>query len=297
MNYSFNENILDLIDETKKYLDQLDPNSNIILEGNEKSFFKNDLNIICKKLRDLPEKQNVIENKNIYIQKVNKKSIDREKPMLEKPALPTTNTTSKSTKKAALIKKQITTKQSNTNIPKAEFTILEKPQKNEHNIGEIKKIINEVYPSYKLHENIPSDKKARQIAQSWKLKKHATDITILTFRETPQQLLFLKNLTVAIDIVSLPSKIISAKEIEKENGWNIFLSQEDLKLVIACDYSILGLPNLVKHYKEMPETKQHFLQDIPLFMLPDISLYLKEPLLKKSLWASLIKKIQLLTEQ
>jgi hypothetical protein len=80
-------------------------------------------------------------------------------------------------------------------------------------------------------------------------------------------------------------------EIEKENGWNLFLSQENLKLVIACDHSIWALTNLIKYYKEIPLNKEHFLQKTPLFMLPDISIYFKEPLLKKSLWSSLSNKI------
>ena len=128
-------------------------------------------------------------------------------------------------------------------------------------------------------------------------QKNAADVTILSFRESPQQLLFLKNLTQALDILYIPTKIISAIEIEKENQWSFFLSQEELKLIIASDYSIWGLPNLIKYYKEIPVKHKHFLQDTPLFLLPDLSLYLKEPLLKKSLWASLKQKIYSLEDE
>jgi hypothetical protein len=175
----------------------------------------------------------------------------------------------------------------------SDFITLEKPTKTEISFEKIKNILEETAPTYPLIWQIPSDEKAKQISIGYQLKKKAAEVTILSYKESPQGLLFLKNLALAIETCFLPAKVVSALEIEEENGWEILLSEEDLKLVIAGDYSIWELPRLMPFYKEIPNKNEHFLQQTPLFMLPDISLYLKEPLLKKSLFAALRKKISL----
>lgn len=293
MTITNDENFLDLISETKKYLSQLNPNENITLEENEKAFFQDDINKMSSKLRGKsppppPSQPPVQRNTFNRSTTTNNMNIKRNVP-LQRPQSHTPN----AKKPSPQIKQVPKDKNEKPAVPE-KFITLEKPKTIEHNYNEIKKVINDTYPKYRLFEAIPTDKKAKQIANSWKLKKHATDITILVSKETPQQKLFLRNLTAAINTICLPSKIISAIDIEKENQWNVFLSQEDLKLVIACDCSIWSLPNLMKHHKEEPTTHVHFLKDIPLFLLPDISLYLKDPLLKKSLWASLLEKIDFL---
>jgi hypothetical protein len=47
----------------------------------------------------------------------------------------------------------------------------------------------------------------------------------------------------------------------------------------------------VQFYKEIPSQGIRTLGKIPLFLLPDLSLYLKDPLLKRSLWKALCQKI------
>ena len=336
MSLNFGENFLDLISDTKKYFRQLDPNSIISLEEKEKLFFINEINIVKPKSRNNTSRSNASRSntsknntpKPLPSQNQTSKSLASNNQTLEKqPKNALEDNISEKNihplSKQSLIKRPATKKpisslppispimpikikpqliSNKQNISKqkshiSDFTILEKPKRNELNLSDVKKIIKEIYPDYHLFDQIPTDKKAKQIAQSWKLKKHAADISILSFRESPQQLLFLKNLTLALDTLYLPTKIISAIEIEKENQWNVFFLQDDLKLIIACDYSIWGLPNLIKHYKEISANQEHFLQNIPLFMLPDISIYLKEPLLKKSLWTSLRQKIHFLVDK
>jgi len=60
-----------------------------------------------------------------------------------------------------------------------------------------------------------------------------------------------------------------------------------LKLIIVCDYTLWQLPNLMQFYKETPAQKTRQLGEKSLFLLPDLSLYLKDPLLKRSLWKAL----------
>ena len=59
--------------------------------------------------------------------------------------------------------------------------------------------------------------------------------------------------------------------------------------MIACDYTVWQLHDLFRYYKENPEKQIRTLKEIPLFLLPDLTLYLKDPLLKRSLWKAIWK--------
>jgi hypothetical protein len=69
------------------------------------------------------------------------------------------------------------------------------------------------------------------------------------------------------------------------------LTSSELKLVIICDHTLWQLQNLRHFYKETPAQNYRQLGDKHLLMLPDLSLYLKDPLLKRSLWKALCQTI------
>ncbi len=137
---------------------------------------------------------------------------------------------------------------------------------------------------------IPSDYEAKRISQSYLYKNKAEKITVIFSQETPKEKLFLENLAKALDKL-LPCKIISIGDLEKRDEWEAFLSNSHLQLLIGCDFSIHEQKNLMKHYKEFPSRSETFLGTVPLFMLPNLSLYFKEPLLKRSLWKALCQKL------
>jgi hypothetical protein len=104
--------------------------------------------------------------------------------------------------------------------------------------------------------------------------------------------LLLENITKALDTFFFPTRLLQTDVMEKNNEWEAFLSAPNLKLIIACDFSIWEQKNLMKHYKEFPSRSETFLGNVPLFTLPNLSLYLKDPLLKRSLWKALCQKIR-----
>lgn len=279
---SLQDNVLSLIKDTVKYLDYL----TLDLSQSSLSLFNNEPeNLILKKTIIPPQHLptlNLPPKKNLPPLKGKETVAPAPTPALSSTPIQTKNT-------LPLL----------LDTPKELdcFTVLEKPSKQDFSFCEIKKMVLEIAPNLSISDVIPSDAKATQISNAWKIKRHAAEISILSFGENPQQILFLKNLATALDILSLPTKVILATDIEKENRWEDFFLQATLRLVIACDYSIWSLPNLIKYYKEIPSTQQHFLHNTPLFMLPDISLYFKDPLLKKSLWAALKTKIQILLDK
>lgn len=159
------------------------------------------------------------------------------------------------------------------------------------NFSTLKSLFNRLAPQITIMNEIPSDAEAKKIASRWKTKNQVAPISILYLSEPGPQKELLAALSKAIDIYFGPARLISAESIEKEKQWEAFLSSGDLKWVIACDYTLWQLAELMRNYKEFPTKQRRTLGNIPLFLLPDLSLYLKDPLLKRSLWKALCQTL------
>ena len=146
-------------------------------------------------------------------------------------------------------------------------------------------------PHVPIVDEIPNDAIAKKIGDRWKTKNQTAPISILSLSEPPPQKALLEEIALALDLYFGPARIIAAEPIEKEKQWDALLSVPGLKLVIACDYTLWQLGALMRHYKELPAQGSRTLGNIPLFLLPDLSLYLKDPLLTRSLWKALCQKL------
>jgi hypothetical protein len=153
------------------------------------------------------------------------------------------------------------------------------------------KLVSRLFPHIVLLDQIPSDAHAKRSSLRWKTRNQIAPISILSFQEEPKQRALLQEIAKAIDIYFGPAKLIEAEAIEKDKQWEIFLSSEGLKWIIACDYTLWQLSDLIRFYKENPVAQVRVLGTIPLLLLPDLSLYLKDPMLKRSLWKSLCQKL------
>lgn len=152
-------------------------------------------------------------------------------------------------------------------------------------------LVSKISPETAILPNIPNDAIAKKIASRWKTKNQIAPITLLMSSEPETHQKLLKEISKALDIYFGPAKIVQADSIEKEKQWETFLSSKELKLIIICDYTLWQLNGLMQFYKEVPAQGTRLLGKIPLFLLPDLSLYLKDPLLKRSLWKALCQKI------
>lgn len=159
-------------------------------------------------------------------------------------------------------------------------------------LDHFKDLMQLIEPRLKILDIIPSDQKAKEIASSWKFKAKVGKITLLAFKENPKELFFIKELAKALHLLFQPTKIINAAALEKEDKWDFYLSQPHLKLLLITDTNLWKLKNLVKYYHENPTTGETFLKNTPVMLLPQISFYLKEPLMKKTLYENLKKKIR-----
>ncbi|HSX14103.1 MAG TPA: hypothetical protein VLE96_06775 [Chlamydiales bacterium] len=156
------------------------------------------------------------------------------------------------------------------------------------NFSHLKAIYQRLFPQMPLIQTTPADDQAKKIANRWKTKNQAAPISILYFSEPGPQKELLIAITKAIDVYFGPARLIQAETIEKEKQWETFLSSSALKLVIACDYTLWQLTDLMQYFKEKPSRT---LKNVPLFLLPDLSLYLKDPSLKRSLWKAIQRNV------
>lgn len=148
-----------------------------------------------------------------------------------------------------------------------------------------------IAPDLPLIDQIPSDAFAKNIATRWKTKNQIAPLTFLSLHEPPEQKALLLNIVNALDVHFGGAKLVDAESIEREKQWEFFLSSPQLKLILACDYTLWQLHALLPFYREQTASGLRTLKNVPLFLFPDLSLYLKDPNLKRSLWKALCQKL------
>lgn len=155
------------------------------------------------------------------------------------------------------------------------------------NDTDLSALYTELFPEVNLSEQPPSDLIARKLKNGWQNEQMLTPVIILSYRNEGKKLQFLKNIALAIQTHFAPARVISIEKIEKENAWEEILNSPQLRLVIATDYELFLQPHLMRFYQEFPEKGKHFLNQTPLLLLSDLSLYLKESKLKSLLWRAI----------
>ncbi len=165
------------------------------------------------------------------------------------------------------------------------------PSKPSFELSSVRNVLSVVAPELAILNEIPSDASARKISERWKTKNQSAPISILVYQEPPEQRQLLEQIARALDVYYGPAKIVHAEGIEKEKQWGAFLSVADLKLVVVCDYTLWQLSGLMQFYKEVHAQGVRVLGNVPILLLPDLSLYLKDALLKRSLWKALCQKL------
>jgi hypothetical protein len=147
---------------------------------------------------------------------------------------------------------------------------------------DMRAIIKKAAPSLTLFSSPPSDEKAKKIKNAWKEQSKIPDIPILATKGP--SLPFLTHVAKAIELHFFPSKVIDVTTLEQNNSWDVFLNTTNLKMIIAPDSVVWSCKNLMRYYHEFPNKKERYLGKIPLILLPDPSLYTKDPSLKRPLW-------------
>lgn len=151
----------------------------------------------------------------------------------------------------------------------------------------LRKLLVSIDPELFLHDTPPSDALAKRIKEAWKEKRDTPTIPILFQGRSHRP--FVMNIAKAIDLTFATCRII---EVEPGKKWDLFLESPNLKFILAPDHLIFGTKELLPFYKEHPQEKKRYLGNIPLLLLPDLSLYYKDPYLKRSLWNVITQNLQ-----
>lgn len=172
------------------------------------------------------------------------------------------------------------------------FELAPLPSYEQNELRILKNTVEKLLRPHQALDEIPSDQEAKKIKNGWNQEDNVPAIAILSFNDQEKHLSFLNNLAKAITITIAPARVIQAPAWEQKKKWDSFLKSPELRIVIASDYGLYLLPDLMKHYKEIPKTAKHLLHETPLLLLSDISLYLKEPQLKSLLWRTICTEFE-----
>lgn len=115
------------------------------------------------------------------------------------------------------------------------------------------------------------------------------EVLLITQSQEPSLRTLCERLTSAIDTHIAKAKLIEAPFYENQNLWSdLHQALPRLRHVLASEVELYQWPNLLKHYERSPRRQ---LFGVPLFLLADLSSYLKDVELKKNLWTTLLSEI------
>ncbi|MCE2982509.1 MAG: hypothetical protein LW832_02970 [Parachlamydia sp.] len=145
------------------------------------------------------------------------------------------------------------------------------------------------FPQLPLCDQLPDDTLAKKKMSAWKEEEGIPPILLLSFTAKESHLSFLKQIAKAITLHFKPARALCGLTIEGKNEWKT-LFNSSLQLVIATDTDLYLQKNLMNYYQEAIPG-QHLLQNIPLLLLSDLDLYLRQPQLKPLVWRAICKEL------
>ncbi len=147
---------------------------------------------------------------------------------------------------------------------------------------DLRELLIQKYPKVAIYDTPLNDGKAKRIKNAWKDLLEVPN-TLLIYSQGAHKP-FMENIAKAISSVFTPAKALHISHFQDEENITRLLKDPNLKLIVTPDDAIMSSNSLMGLYKELPQQKQRFIGEIPLILLPDLSLYFKDPKLKASLW-------------
>jgi hypothetical protein len=147
------------------------------------------------------------------------------------------------------------------------------------NFHELWKICPNIFPHWPLSKTI--------LAPALPKKANLPVVIILAFNDQEPQLTFLTQIARAISLRLAPAQVRLTSQLEKENNLTKLWASTETRLIIAPDYGLYSQTQLMQYYRQDPQQGKHYLNQIPLLLLSDLSLYFKDPQLKSLLWRTI----------
>ena len=135
-----------------------------------------------------------------------------------------------------------------------------------------------------LKETIPQDTEATHALSAW---KQELKVLLLACDEDAETLSLLKNLSKSLLKEHAHVKIIVAEKIERENRWELFLTEQHAKLFIAS----AGFARFAeaKIFHTQDASQKCFFKKTPFILLSSPELYAKNPKEKILLWKQICR--------
>lgn len=149
-------------------------------------------------------------------------------------------------------------------------------------LSDMQAILKKLAPEKCSLAPIPSDYVAKKVKESWKNQLFYAEVIVLSGKESSH--VFLEHVAKAIESHFRPCKMIKINQLEQEKSAKALLESSCLKMLIASDQDLWSSQELMGFYHEIPQKKERYLGKKPLLLIPDTSLYFKDPSLKRSLW-------------
>ena len=145
------------------------------------------------------------------------------------------------------------------------------------------------FPHTRLHTQPLQDKRALAVRLAYQDRQNLSsvpllyDASLLPFRP------LLENIAKSISLVFTPSRLLDVTSMHSSDSWQTLLQADKVTLILVPDSILASYPKLASL---VDEAGAHaLLGPHPLLHLPDLSLYQKDPLLKRSLWETLCQKL------
>lgn len=145
-------------------------------------------------------------------------------------------------------------------------------------------LIVRLFPGISLHEHPPVISTEGIHANDVERVEKAAPILILSFSSNEKSSSFIGNIARAVSLMLAPVLVLSVKQ---SRNWPCILHSSEVRLIIAEEEAIFTQPALQSVYKNSPEEGKHFLDRIPLLLLPKLSVYFEQPSVKSLLWRTI----------
>ncbi|MDR3624428.1 MAG: hypothetical protein P4L16_04725 [Chlamydiales bacterium] len=159
-------------------------------------------------------------------------------------------------------------------------------------LNDIKKAVKLQFPNILFLDSTLDDQEAVLIKTGWKSEPKISQIVFLLHKEQDKQASFLLNIAKAISYYEASVSALVIEKIEKREGVEKFLQSPILKLIVASSNLIYSYPSIMKHYKESNKVGEHFLGNIPLILLTELTSCFKDSSLKMALWKKLTLQLK-----
>lgn len=169
--------------------------------------------------------------------------------------------------------------------PSAAKATLESP-------SQIQQLLHKVAPSLRLRKQPLDDTAATRLMQAWQEYVGEVDAILLATSKDKETLELIKSLAKNIVQKKVGSvKALLVERLEQEKKWDLFLSKNKPKLLIASK-GLLQMQNAMSYYRLNTATAQGFLATTPLLVLAAPSLYKESAQEKIALWNILCRLLK-----